>query len=180
VNPGITVAIPSIPSRRHLLLEAIASVDAQTVQPATILVRVDDPGDGFGFAHLANQRNALLRAVETEWVATLDDDDLLDPDYLATMGAQLDGVDVAYGQCRGREHTRSSTFDPDLLARENYICGVAVVRTSMALRVGGWPEDGTAEDWGMWKRIHAAGGRFSCVDRELWSHRRVTDVRTIT
>lgn len=173
-----TVTTASMPSRRELLAEAAESLYAQTAPPAAWLIRVEDPGSRYGVAHLAEQRNILLEAVHTEWVATLDDDDLLDRNYLEVMGANLDDADVVYAFCRGREHVRS-TWNPDLLRQTNYICGVACVRTEIARSVGGWPTDGQLEDWGMWKKLLDAGARFRCVEQELWTHRR-GDWKTLT
>ena len=165
-----TVITASIPERWELLQDARASVAAQTHQPDTHLIRINEPGKSFGYKHLGEQRNILLGAVTTEWVATLDDDDLLDPDYLETISQHVNGADVVYGWCRGRTHRRSS-WDPALLRKENYICGVACVRTEAALSVGGWPADGRQEDWFMWQKLLDVGARFVCVERELWTHR---------
>lgn len=185
MSSPFTICTPSIPERWKRLQECGESVRAQTHQPAAWLIRVEEPPE-FGFAHLAHQRNALLKAVETEWIATLDDDDLLDPDYLEAILPYTAEADMIWGWCRGagHDHWTHDEFNPERLRQHNYICGVACIRTEFARKVGGWPEEacrdeGMYEDWGMWLRLMDAGARFLCMGRSMWQHRR-GDWRTIT
>jgi hypothetical protein len=164
-----TVVTVSIPERHEQLAEAGASLRAQTYGPVPWLVRVEEP-DVFGPAHVARQRNALLPAVETPWMAVLDDDDLLDPTYLEVMAGHLEGADVVYSFCRGYPHA-SGEFDPDRLRVENYIDGEAVIRTEAVRAVGGYPVGPIVEDWLLWLALLDAGARFVCVPEVLRTHR---------
>lgn len=89
----IGVAIPTIPPREYFLARARRSVDAQTLKADAVAVAVDRHGDG-----AAATRNIAWRALETDWVAFLDDDDELLPhhlEHLATVAHQS-GADMVY------------------------------------------------------------------------------------
>ncbi len=72
----VTVITPTIPGREHLLEECMASVEAQTMKPVAHVVGLDAGREG-----PAKVRNDLVRGIETEWIAFLDDDDLLMPNH---------------------------------------------------------------------------------------------------
>lgn len=76
----ITVVIATIPPRSGLLARALASVAAQTLQPKAIIVEYDHGRTG-----AASTKNRAIRKAETEWVAPLDDDDLMLPDHLEQL-----------------------------------------------------------------------------------------------
>lgn len=94
MRPGITVVIPTIPPREALLRRAVDSVNGAaarmaqaygTMVPVELCVVVD--GDRRG---AAKTRHRGLLEVETEWVAFLDDDDVMHPDHLIQLfGAAL-------------------------------------------------------------------------------------------
>jgi hypothetical protein len=75
----VTVITPTIPGREILLEECKESVRKQTMRPKDHLIGVDVDGRG-----PAAMRNSLVEKVKTEWVAFLDDDDLLMPNHFAT------------------------------------------------------------------------------------------------
>lgn len=79
---GITVCVAAHPQRfrNDLLSQALASVLAQTLQPAAILVFNDTERKGAGWS-----RQNLLAQVSTRWTAWLDSDDLWDPDHLEKL-----------------------------------------------------------------------------------------------
>src|SRR5438105_753578 len=91
--PGITVAIPSIPPRAAMLGRALASVLAQELPAEAVSIAVDTGRQG-----AAVTRDRALRAVRTEWVAFLDDDDILLPEHLRVLmdGAAESGADYVY------------------------------------------------------------------------------------
>lgn len=102
MKPGITVVIPTIPPREQLCRRAIASVTAagdeveKLLGPSVALVMVlDERRQG-----AAKTRHHGLLAVETEWVAFLDDDDVMHPDHLAQLyGAALEhGADYLWSR----------------------------------------------------------------------------------
>jgi glycosyltransferase involved in cell wall biosynthesis len=91
--PGITVLMPSIPSRGVRRNLALASVGAQTLQPAAVSLAIDVNREG---APATRQR--ALDAALTEWVAPLDDDDAFMPDHLELLHAHAleTGADFVY------------------------------------------------------------------------------------
>lgn len=78
--PGITVVIPSIPTRKRLLRRALDSVIHQTMPAAAVSVAVDLNREG-----AAKTRQRAFDAVQTRWTAFLDDDDELLPNHLGTL-----------------------------------------------------------------------------------------------
>ncbi|MBM3121577.1 MAG: glycosyltransferase [Chloroflexi bacterium] len=65
---------------------------------------------------------------------------------------------------------------PEAIAREIYVESPLVhpsvtMRSAWIERVGGYQEHGWPEDYDLWLRIHAAGGRFAKVPRMLFSWR---------
>lgn len=94
MRPGVTVVIPAHPVRlaNGMLNRALASVAAQTLQPAAVIVTVDLDGEG-----AAATRQRGLDAVDTKWVRFLDSDDELLPEDLRKLtdcAAQTNAVFV--------------------------------------------------------------------------------------
>jgi GT2 family glycosyltransferase len=172
MNP-FTVVTVSMPERHGLLAEAGESLRAQTIGRTPWLIRCEEP-DRFGPEHVALQRNAILKAVETEWIAVLDDDDLFDEDYLEIMAEYTDGADVVYSDCRGYPHPKSEFFDPERLRTNNYIDGEACIRTEALRSVGGYPANHLVEDWQLWVKLLDIGARFVYVDKVIRTHRHGT------
>lgn len=168
-----TVVTVSIPERHELLAKAGASVRAQTIGPVPWLVRVEEP-DRFGCEHVARQRNAILAAIETEWIAVLDDDDTFDPEYLELMAQHLDGADVVYSYCRGHPHSWGPFDAERLRSGDNYIDGEACIRTETLRRAGGYPVSHIVEDYLLWLKFLDMDARFVCVPQALRTHGRAT------
>lgn len=87
--PGITVVIPTIPPREVLLRRALDSVAGATARmgqmygsmvPVDSIVVQDLARNG-----AAKTRHQGLLAVDTEWVAFLDDDDVMHPNHLTEL-----------------------------------------------------------------------------------------------
>ena len=87
----ITVVIPSIPPRAKMLRRALHSVTLQSLQPAAVIVELDHEHTG-----AAATRQRGLRKVDTEFVAFLDDDDVLLPGHLETLRAGIDEHQADY------------------------------------------------------------------------------------
>ena len=103
-RPNITVVVRTSGRSRCYLDRALASIRAQTCQPAQVIIS-DDASDGAAAPEEGNLRivwlarppdqrsnrsRALNRAIQravTPWVAFLDDDDTWRPDFLERMGA---------------------------------------------------------------------------------------------
>lgn len=165
-TPDLTVVTPTIPGRACLLADCRASVQALGLPH---LISLDLAGDG-----PAATRNRLIDQVGTEWVLFLDDDDLLLPNYLDTVGPHLSGADVVYTawELMGAEEPAPlPVFDANLLAWRNFIPVTACVRTTSLRAVGGFPDE-SLEDWALWRRLLAAGARFTYTPETAWVYRR--------
>lgn len=93
MTPGITVVVTALPTRTPMLADALVSVTSQTRLPDALVVswatdRTPAPVT----------RDRGLAGVQTEWVAFLDDDDMLYPRHLAVLEsvAYRTGADVVY------------------------------------------------------------------------------------
>lgn len=178
--PGVTVAIPSIPPRRHSTFHrAIGSVVEQTHQVAAISVAVDHIHAGAAYT-----RNKALEAVQTQWTAFLDDDDQLMPDHVERLMAHAEetGADMVYPWftvVNGFDpfpDREGQPFDPVLLETRNTIPVTALVRTELIRDVGGFvnlsdsTETGASpcEDWNAWRKLVAAGARIEHLNRRTW------------
>lgn len=169
----IAVITPSLPTRGAMLAEAVESVRAQTLQPVAHLVGVDYERVGS-----AAMRNALVRATDAEWIAPLDDDDVLYPRHLEDLAGAAENADIIYSYCdvTGRPGwTPNSPFDEDRLRRENYIPVTTLIRRSLLVRLGGWRNSADCvngwEDADLWRRSLDMGARFVCVPEVTWCYR---------
>lgn len=180
----VQVIIPTIPGREHLLRRAVTSIRESTV---TYDVTVVNDVDRLGPAVVRTQ---AVRG-DTEYVAFLDDDDTLYPGHLDRLvtRARATGADVVYpwfdlnvqGTIRNDMNPLHSDpegpdFDPDRLRNDsNFIPVTCLVRTSMFVKVGGFPVPGSkewphpeCEDWGLWLRLLDAGARFEHLRERTW------------
>lgn len=185
MRPGVTVCIPSIPPRAHFLNRAISSVTLQTRPAAAVSVAVDLNHDGAWVT-----RDRALRAVQTEWVAFLDDDDWFLPSHLdvLTRCAAETGADYVYSwyviQDRDGNVINADplgyfgkAFDPDNPTQTTI---TTLVRTELAQEAGfQLPTDGdlihgqrAGEDWNFTLRCLALGARIVHVPERtwIWSH----------
>lgn len=167
----ITVITPSLPSRSSMLAEAMESVAAQTVGDVCHLIQVDPYGVG-----PAVIRNALLYCADSEWVAFLDDDDVLDPDHLETLtSADLDNLDVVIPHCRFSGEQIPAKFcnrpyDREALRRHG-IFPIAVLARRLAILDAGGFSNERYEDWALWNRMADNGCRFEVIPRVTWTYR---------
>jgi glycosyltransferase involved in cell wall biosynthesis len=169
----VSVLIPTIASRRGFLQRAVASAWGQTLPPDAVEVELDTDRDG-----AAATRNRALARVGTEWVAFLDDDDVLRPTHLEDClhHAQRHDADVVYpgyDVVGGVDLVRrfGMPFDADLLRQANYIPVTAVCRTELVRAVGGfrpYRKPFPCEDWGLWLALLDAGARFSHLPERTW------------
>jgi Glycosyl transferase family 2 len=130
----VTVALPTIPPRARLLKRALGSILGQTLPATALSVRSDVNANGAAWT-----RNEALKAVRTEWVAFLDDDDQMLPSHLETLAeAALDtGADYVYSWFTD-EHPDplghfGKEFDP---ANPTQTTITTLVRTELAQAVG--------------------------------------------
>jgi glycosyltransferase involved in cell wall biosynthesis len=169
----ITVITPALPTRMHLLGECLRSVAAQEYQPYEHLVALDYAREGPCVI-----RNRLAAAARGEWLAFLDDDDLLLSNHLRELLEHSAAeADVVYSFCRveGRIEMPgwipNSTFDADRLRADNFIPVTCAVRKSSFERADGFRKEDGQEDWGLWLRLLNSGARFKCVPIVTWIYR---------
>lgn len=201
-GPRISVIVRTR-DRPELLAEALASLAASTYRRAEVLV-VNDGGappelpEGFPLplrrvdlethGGRAAAANAGIAAADGDCVAFLDDDDLAEPEHLATLAglASAAGVAVAYTDaavgvyqldsggwsCVERRLPYSRDFDPDLLLFDNYIpFNTLIIERRLLAEVGeldrGLP---FFEDWDLLIRL-AARARFHHLARVTCEYR---------
>lgn len=135
---------------------------------------VDHDRDGPGAV-----RNKLAARTNADWLLPLDDDDLIDADYLDVMLPHCEDADVVYSWCRVEDHgeglepwSPNRLFTPETLLHYNYIPVTALYSHAIWDRVGGMPAAGEVEDHKFHLRLLAAGARYRCVDQQLWTYRR--------
>lgn len=175
MRAGVTVLTPTIPPRMSELARAVRSVAGQTHHPADHLIVCDHLAEG-----QVAIRNRMLRAVTTEWIAFLDDDDEFLPHHLDRLleHAQGTGSDLVYPWFRVHGGTDplgafGKPFDPVGIRSANYIPVTHLCRTELAQDAmfprcpDEWPDEGCA-DWGFLLRLLDAGATFSHLPEVTW------------
>lgn len=173
LDPGVTVVIPSIPPRAGdgMLARAIASVAAQELPAAGIIVALDSQHEGAG-----PTRTRALRQVQTRWTAFLDDDDELYPWHLADLWAlhERTGADVCVpwfdvigGADPFPKHRGNLFDDPNKKPEDHRIFPITyLVRTAVA-QACQFPKpnwgaaDWAGDDYPFILRMHALGAKFA-------------------
>lgn len=191
----VSVCIPTIPGREHLLRRAVASVHAQQgidFSRVRILVHRDE-----GRAGAAAARNALLKRCETDTIAWLDDDDWLRESHLKACLRVLES-DPAVGLVYPRPVMDGGNdptavryqgvfpvspwglrWQPELEAHLRHVGSFIpithLVRTETVRRAGGFPQsrrlpDGRlqGEDERYLIALLDAGARFAHLDAKTW------------
>lgn len=200
--PRVAVIVPAY-GVAHLLSEALASVQAQTFGDWECVV-VDDgaPDDVAGtvapflcdrrirFLQTDNggvsvARNRAIASCTAPLLTLLDGDDLLRPDYLATMVPVMEadpGITIATCNARifGAVASERFCFDGpqpegtlrNALDRSFGIYIGSTFRRTDWERAGGFdPAFGVCEDFEMWIRLLMLGGRAHYVDQVLGEYR---------
>lgn len=188
----VTVVIPTIPERPAQLIRAMTSVHVQSVQPSMLLVERDLEHTG-----AAASRNRALKNVTTEWVAFLDDDDMLYADHLRLCLAKAiqDDADVVYpwfdltidGEVCNDQNPLAAPkngylrtpfglkFGDEqkrhLMEVSNFIPVTVLARTELLIAAGGFPEDGEHEDWELWRTMLGYGDKFVHLPQRTWCWR---------
>lgn len=160
----VSVCIPTIPGREVDLMRAQTSVMQQTRQPDAVIVYTDEERRG-----AAHARNELIKQVETDVIAWLDDDDWFRPGHIKACMRAIENtfaVDLVYPipiMANGRRDPTAVThqgvfptspwglrFTQEHAAhiREvgSFIPMTHLVRTETVRKVGGFPEGRTTDD----------------------------------
>ena len=169
----VAVITPSLPRRHRLLAEAISSVAAQTI-PVEHLIYSDE------ILSVSEKRNRLIQCAGTEWVAFLDDDDLLDVRHIETLLEHASNADVVIPHCRFQgpplpspaccEGFVNRPFNHADLKDHGIFAITVLARRQSILDVGGFPS-GDLEDWRLWKTLANAGARFEVGPEVTWTYR---------
>lgn len=169
----ITVITPTIPGREHLLQEAIASVDQQTIRPTYHFIYVDTDQDG-----PAITRNRMLADVETEWVAFLDDDDLLDRHHLDILGSGHADVRASYCRFTSDQFPYripakyiNRRYDRETMRRHGIFGITVLARTDQIRQAGCFDPADRWEDWSLWNRMADDGATFEVIPIVTWTYR---------
>ena len=175
-NTRVTAIIAAHPARLRsgLLSRALQSVLSQTLTPAAVSVAVDLDGAG---APATRQR--ALDAVQTEWTAVLDSDDVWMPQHLEkVVGHALEtGADFVYS---GHETIPAGhsplpythfmkPWNPDDPIETTV---TVLVRTAIAKQVGyralNRGEMNTGEDFNFLLGCRDLGAMISCLQEKTW------------
>ena len=177
MSDRVAVITPSLPSRSFPLARAAESVAGQTVPPAAHLIAVDHARKGTAAVRNALAVSAL--SLDADWIAPLDDDDILYPHHLHTLldTAKREEADVVYSYCDvvGRAWNPNSPLDELRLRRENYIPITALISARVWETLDGWKDSSEVangwEDWDFWVRALDAGFRFANAPLVTWEYR---------
>ena len=158
--PSIAVAISVYPAYLKYVMDAIASVEAQTLPPAEKWLLCDrcfPPADmPAGWKRLAGEwheaaagRRELTGATACEWCAMLDADDAYLPGFLAHMAAAADAAGPRVGilypdlancdiNLQHPDLMPMRPWDAGELQRRNFVPTHSLWRTAMLREIGGW------------------------------------------
>lgn len=151
LRPGITACIAAHPARfeNKLLARALRSVLLQTHQPAAIIVGNDLAREG-----ATSNRQHILDAVQTEWMAWLDSDDEWYPEHLEKLQrtAEQTGAMFVYPWFDGPGDPLGHFGLPFNPATPHHTTITFLVKTEYARQVGFAHEHAEGiysnEDWG--------------------------------
>ncbi|MCL2024366.1 MAG: glycosyltransferase family 2 protein [Coriobacteriia bacterium] len=162
---------------------AIATRFAQHESRISV-VRQENAGTGMA-------RNAGIRATTTEWIAYLDADDMLAPEWLTVMKRTMEqhsGYDIYCSNGwfvdadGGREpifssyEAREITLD-DILRSCCILGGGALVNRQVLDGVGGFANIYWSEDYNLWVRLLVQGARAYATAEKLYLYHRAGDGR---
>jgi glycosyltransferase involved in cell wall biosynthesis len=173
----VSVCIPSIPTRSHLLTSrALPSVFTQTHPVSEIAVSFDLKKEGAW-----ENRNNAIKMANSEWIAFLDDDDEFQPHHVGTLlnAAHEHQADVVWGwfeviggsdpfpMHRGRQWSIDTPhiFPITCLVRRSLILDSNATFMSDNQNIGSWEN----QDCPFWKSIHDAGGNFLAIPDTTWN-----------
>jgi hypothetical protein len=187
----VTVITPTIPGREQELARCLESVYSQSRPPvAHIVIAQQRATDEPRPVALARAQNQALRAVCTDWVMRLADDDWLTPKAIEMMMVYQYDDDVIYGPDRDEVAPMINVngYSPVALAEFFRTCDTGqasgdLYRTRTLRAIGGWTTDfngnhfhhsmssyclRTYEDAATRAVLAQAGARFRHVAYPTW------------
>jgi cellulose synthase/poly-beta-1,6-N-acetylglucosamine synthase-like glycosyltransferase len=169
----VTVITVTIKGREEMLKQAAASVERQDAQPKHHWVAMDH--DLIGPAML---RNDLVYKAETEWVAFLDDDDLLYPHHIETLlkTAYAEDADVVIPYCDFIGPPLPAgycnvPFDRKTLRRHGIFPITVLAKRQSIVDHGGFDPKDRYEDWALWNRMADNNCKILVVPEVTWTYR---------
>jgi glycosyltransferase involved in cell wall biosynthesis len=189
----VTDALDSLAAQTYRDFETIVVNDGSPDTPE--LERVLEPyRDSITYLVQENRgpsaaRNTALRAARGEYVGLLDSDDYWEPEYLVTLVPELDArrdLDVIFPDARivgeapesGRTEMEMNPIQGEitiesLLLERTFVFGGALARRESLLDAGLFDEQlYSSEDFDLWIRVLARGGRIAFKRAVLANYRR--------
>lgn len=159
-KPLVSVITPTIPERRGLLQECVASVRAQLFPDWEHLILCDDEHSG-----CATTVNDLARAAAGDWLFILADDDMLLPgclrEHLRVGGDIVYSPPLVWGEDAAQFHGSPPA-----------IPSASLIRMSLWRSLGGYNTDlARAEDREFYERADREQAVFTRVDHPCWVYR---------
>lgn len=199
---GVTVAISSY-NYESYIRDALESVLRQTHANVELIVVDDRSTDGsletvrnwmekegerFSRARLlrhsknsglSQTRNTAFENAANEFIFVLDADNEIYPEAISKLlNASIQtGAEAAYSQLEAFGATsgtgKAADWDPDMLARGNYIDAMALIRKQAWLAAGGYLDFETAgwEDYDLWCKFVELGFKGTFVAEKLCRYR---------
>jgi glycosyltransferase involved in cell wall biosynthesis len=185
VGDAVQSALDQVPPPREVVVCDDGSTDDIEGALASFaervrLVRIEHRGE-------AAAKNAAARDATGDFIVILDADDVFLPGRLEAIGelaAQRPDLDLittdAYleaggriiGRCYHAGHRFAANDQRVAILRGNFVFGLAAVRRSRFLDLGGFDESISHNtDWDCWIRLVLAGGRLGLVDAPLAKYR---------
>lgn len=180
---SVTVLTTAIPKRMDMLGTCTASVIHQDCDYVKHhVIGIDHRGIGPG----ANLQSLWLaaRALGTEFVIPVADDDVLYPDCIRLMvqAANKQKADVVHARAdvtgRGEEFEtwiNRPLIEEQILAGSNSVPANSLIRTKLVEKLDGWKPNAAKgwEDLEFWQRALQAGAEFFYLDpgHPLWLYR---------
>lgn len=177
ITDTVSVCIPSIPTRSHMLTSrALPSVFTQTHPVSEIAVALDLKKEGAW-----ENRNNAIKMANSEWIAFLDDDDEFLPHHIEILinTAHEQQADVVWGwfdviggsdpfpMHRGRQWdvNNAHIFPITCMVRRSLVLDSKAMFMPDKNDMGAWE----FQDFPFWKSIHDAGGKFFGIPDTTWN-----------
>lgn len=150
MNELLSIITPVAPYHQSLIARVSAQVEAQTI-PVKHIVVIDHDRHGAGWA-----RNRGVEQAATPFVAFLDADDIIQPDFAAKMLASWKWGFYVYSDWLMGNEVQTMTDCGGLWDGLHHLVNCLLLREDF-LNLGGFNETIEAEDTEFWLRAHSRG-----------------------